>query len=142
VANRERVRPYVMNVPDERRAEVDAELEKWFQATQYVLQAQYLASDNRTLTPVLHMQEARTADALYEKAMELNPEDRNTPFLRARARAKFELYLAHVYFNAGEAAQAIEHLRRSAAAAPNSIWGARAKFILESPEERLNYLKD
>jgi len=119
--NRERVLPYVVNVPSERRQEVEAKLDKWFLGSQVLLDAQLL--DESRARP------DRTA-AAYQKAMELNPDDGNARFLWRRWSASYHLHLARQAFTSGQRDEFIAHLRQAYGACPESRFGAEAKFRL------------
>jgi len=120
--NREQILPYVVNVPSDRRQEIEARLDRWFRASQVLLKAQLL--DDSGADP------AHTA-AAYEKAIELNPDDMNARFLWRRWSASIQMRLAQRAFAAGRTRQCVDHLRRAVRTSPESRYGREAKYRLD-----------
>ncbi len=138
-AHRERVWPHLTDVPEDRREEVKAQLEKWFEATAELLMAQCLVADKRSIPIDAYQARFQEIAGHYLRALELNPDDRNAEFLWKRALAHHHLLLAGFYQDRGQIAEAEEHLRLSAAASPDTYWGAEAKFLLDAWSKGLRY---
>jgi tetratricopeptide (TPR) repeat protein len=129
---RQPVLPYLTNVPQERRDEVEETLARWFEATNYLLVGQYTSLVLKQMPPDAFVENFQRAAAAYRTAIELNPEDLNAQFLYRRAIARYEVGVSSLYYNNGDIAQGLEHARRAAEVAPNTLWGAMARFLLES----------
>jgi tetratricopeptide (TPR) repeat protein len=134
---REPVLPYLQNVPPGRREAVEETLDRWFRATNHLLRAQYgaLAMERMTLEAFV-ANFARAAED-YRAAIEINPDDLNAKLLYGRAVARYEVGLSSFYYDMGDREQAFYHAQRAAEIAPNTMWGATARFLLESTGTQL-----
>jgi spermidine synthase len=128
---RESVWPHLSDVPPQREPEVRARLATWFRATQQLLRAQCIVADRRPMSLSDFQASFAQAAQAYQAALALNPDDANARFLWGRALARHELSLARYCYDVRQRDLALEHLRRSAEASPDTRWGAEAKFLLE-----------
>lgn len=133
---RERVWPRLANVPTERAARVEKRLERWFEGTQHLIQAQYAArilrcyEASRDVLPdydnyVDYMR------AEFEQARRINPEDKNAAVLWQHNLAAQEIRTANSYAMRGQRLEALEHYARAIRLAPDSYIRAGARHLYE-----------
>jgi hypothetical protein len=119
--NRERVWPYLTNVPAERRGDVRDRLETWFLASERLLRVRRQEFD----VPV------EEANAAYREVLALNPADRNAEFFFRRWQAKILLGSARSRLELGDRKGAVEQLRLAGRLAPGTRGAAEAAFLLK-----------
>jgi len=119
---RQRVRPFVVNIPEEDRVWAEAQLERWYRATKELTQAFWLESRSPF----------GVTKAAYEKAVAANPADMNARFLFDRYLASYLCYAASEYHRKGDLQMAIKCLRQAARLSPDTMSGAKARDLLES----------
>jgi len=130
---RERVVPRVVNVPPERRPDVQAQLERWFTATQYLIIGERATMVLRDIGP-RNPQYAHYFESMrdaFEAILSLNPADKNAQFLWKVNLITHELMMAALSMQAGRRPEALSHLAQAARIAPETPEGGEAKYLYE-----------
>jgi tetratricopeptide (TPR) repeat protein len=133
VRAREPVWPRLANVPPEREQEVRAKLERWFRATEHLVRAQHASRVLESIGP-FHRQYGefyQTMRGEFQKVLQLNPDDENAQFLWRQKAVQHELAMAQLSARAGRPQEFLAHLQRAAAIAPDTLYGARARFMYQ-----------
>jgi len=125
--------PLLVNVPPERANDVRAQLDRWYQATEHLLQAHYYSAliETGRLRDDEFAESARRMETEFARVLTMNPADENARFIWRRASAARELDLASRCMLRGLKADALRHLAVAKDLAPGTFPGAQAKFLYE-----------
>jgi len=135
---RERVFPRLINIPVERRPDVQAQLERWFAATQYLLAGEHATMVLRNIGPG-NPQYASYSESMrgaFERVLSMNPADKNAEFLWKCNLIAHHLMTAAFSIQAGRRAEALSHLAEAARIAPETPEGGEAKYLYDQASGR------
>lgn len=135
---RERAFPRLANVPPEKRPDVQAQLERWFTATQYLIAGEHAAIALRDIGPgnPQYAPYFESMSAAFQAVLSLNPADRNAQFLWKCNLITHHLMTAALSAQAGRRAEALSHLSEAARIAPETPEGGEAKYLYEQALRR------
>ena len=119
---RRRVRPFIVNIPESDQISAEAQLERWFQATQELTRAHWLGPQS----------DFKATAAAYEKAITTNPADKNARLLWNRYLAGTYYGLAQRSLDAGEPRKAVTYLQRAIESSPDTRSGTEARALLDA----------
>lgn len=125
--------PRLVNIPPQKRADVRARFDRWYEATQYLIRGHYGGALLQSLGPEHgdYRQVFEEMNAVCQRVLELNPEDKNAEIIWKENLASHEMMMARQSMRKGRRDEEVLHLRKVVEIAPGTYNAAEAGFLLE-----------
>ena len=130
---RQPVTTRLRNIPADRRQAVTERLERWWRATNHLIEAEYFAALMRSYG-VGHpdcQDMFREMNARFQRVVALNPDDLNAGFLWRNELCLYELRMARRALHNGWRQEGLQRLERAMEVAPATFNAAEARYLYE-----------